>query len=79
MSEKDEKAGTTEEAQPKGAQCGPDMCREMMSGGIPEHCAQQIRKLASGGTVECPPQMREMMSRFFATSQKGAEKSAGEA
>ena len=79
MSEKDEKVGTTEKALPKGAQCGPDMCREVMSGGIPEHCAEQMRKLASGGKLECPPQMREMMSRFFAMSQEGAAKASKEA
>ena len=75
MSEKDEKAGTTEGARVGGAQCCPDMCREMMAGNLPDCCGTEMRELMSRGLPEnCGAKMHEMMSRFFATPEKAEGK-----
>ena len=79
MSQTDEKAKTTEKAEPKGARGFPEMCREMMSGGLPDCCATQMREMMSGGLPEnCKTKMGEMMSRFFAATH-GTESKPKEA
>jgi hypothetical protein len=75
MSQTDEKAKTTEEAEPEGTRCCPDVCRQMMSGGLPDSCATQMRELLSRGLPEnCKTKAAEMMSRFFATTQRAESK-----
>lgn len=75
MSQTDEKAKTTEEAEPEGTQCRPDMCREMMAGNLPDCCGTQMREIMSRGLPDnCGAKMREMMSRFFATPQRAESK-----
>ncbi len=75
MSEKNEKAGTEEAVGFEGAQCCPDMCREMMTGKLPDCCGTQMREMMSRGLPEnCGAKMREMMSRFVATPEKAESK-----
>jgi hypothetical protein len=62
MSDKETKEKGEEAA--KGPKCSPEMCRDMMSGGMPDCCA---------------PQMRDMMSRFCAPPRKAEGKVAEEA
>jgi hypothetical protein len=70
MSDKDTKETAKEEAKTEGPQGFADMCRQMMSGKLPDCCSTAAQAATSGETVGCcGPEMQGMMARMMSAFQ----------
>jgi hypothetical protein len=70
MSDKDTKETGKEETKAEGPQGFSEMCRQMMSGKLPECCGAKTQETASGQTPGCcGPEMQGMMARMMSAFQ----------
>ncbi len=75
MSQTDGKARASEHAEPRGPQCCPDLCQQIMAGTLPDCCAAEMREVVARGVPEdFRARMHEMMSRLFETPEKAESK-----
>ncbi len=70
MSDKDTRETGKEEAKTEGAQAFGDMCRQMMSGKLPDCCSTATPETSPGETSGCcGPEMQGMMARMMSAFQ----------
>ena len=63
---------TSEQPEAEGS-AFTDVCGDMMSGNLPDCCAQGAEETASAETACCGPEMKGMMARMMGAFERQAD------